>query len=95
MNILIGSHVISHEYIYPVLVSSFLSILRMYRNYKGIRLFITEVLSCTILQMALVSLLIYYKLSAEACLFSGAVTGLLGTRRIVKISEVIILRKYR
>ncbi len=95
MNISIDYHIISHEYIYPVLVSSFLSILRMYRSYKGVRLFITEVLSCSILQMALASLLIYYKYSAEVCLFLGALIGLLGTKRIIKIAEIIILRGYK
>lgn len=95
MNLLIDSQTIFHEYFYPVTVSAFLSMLRMYRSDKGIRLFLTEVLSCVILQIALVALLIYYKFSAEACLFSGAVTGLLGTTRIIRMAEIIVLRRYK
>lgn len=93
LNLLIGSTTIYHEYIYPVLISSFLATLRMYRGYRGIRIFITEVLSCLILEIALVALLGYYDFSDGTLLFSGAVTGLLGTKRIIRLAEIIILRR--
>lgn len=47
------------------------------------------------LEIVQVALLIHYNFSAETCLLSGALTGLLGTRRIIRIAEVIILRRFR
>lgn len=95
LNVLIGSAGDYHEYFYPVIISSFLATLRMYKSYKGMRLCVTEVLSCVILEIALVALLGYYDFSAGICLFSGAVTGLLGTKRIIRLAEIIILRRCR
>ncbi|MBC0856519.1 phage holin family protein [Pantoea stewartii] len=95
MDMLTDSQLIFYGYLIPVMFSSFLAMLRMYRSHKGLRPFITEAFSCAILQMALSILLIYYKVPKEVCIFSGVLIGLLGTKKIIKMAEIIILRRLR
>lgn len=94
-NVITGSGGFYANYFYPIIIACILAIMRMSRGYKGIKIFVAEVCSCMMLVMVQVALLIHYNFSAETCLLSGALTGLLGTKRVIRIAEVIILRRLR